>query len=284
MATGSMKAAAGMLSVSQPAVSKIIKTLEDDLGLVLFVRRKGGLQPGEAAIQLLDEVERSYAGLVRVAQAAEQIRARRAGILRIAAMSAMSLDFLPQVVAGFLAARPDVSVVLDTHNSPDVVAQVRMRHYDLGVTMAPIDGGGIEAGPTRRVRCVCVLPASHRLARRRVIEPQMLRGECFISLSEDSATRTRIDHVFAASAISRDLKLSARAPATVCAMVRAGLGVAVVSPFAADQHARLGGVVRPFEPLIDTPFVCVRPAGAERSTLSNDFMERFDEAVEPYLT
>jgi DNA-binding transcriptional LysR family regulator len=283
MVTGSMKRAAQMISVSQPAVSKIVKSLEEDLQIALFVRRKGGLVPSESALMLFEEVERSYIGLERIARTAEQLRERRAGRLRIAAMTAMSLDFLPRLMNRFLADRPEVSIALDTHNSPDVVEHVRNRHYDLGFTMTPIDRGGVEAGPVHRARCVCVLPAGHPLAKRRVVTAESLRGARFISLSEDSVTRIRIDHLFDSKGVDRDLKLSARSPASIGTFVRDGLGVALVDPFTAVQHAELGGVVRKFEPVIETPFVCVRPAGVDLTPLQADFLALFESAIKPYL-
>lgn len=284
MIAGSMKRAAAMISVSQPAVSKIVKTLEDDLQLLLFVRRKGGLVPSEAAVTLLEEIERYYVGLERIARTAGQLRERRVGRLRVAAMTAMSIGFLPQLVAQFLKDRPGLSVVLDTHGSTDVVSHVRTRRYDFGIAMPPFDVGGLETGPVRDARCVCLLPAAHRLARRKLIRAEDLRDEPFISLSEDSITRMRTDSVFEASGIPRQMHLFARSPETACSLVGLGLGVAILNPFTARHHVAPGIAIKPFEFRVDWPFVCVRPAGAELTPLHAEFQKAFEAAIKSYLS
>lgn len=283
MIAGSMKRAALMLSVSQPAVSKIIRSLEDELALPLFLRKKGGLVPSEAAVTLYQETERLYVGLDKIADVAEKLRQRRAGQLRMAAMTAMSLDFLPGLVCRFLRGRPDVSVVVDTHNSPDVVRQVRARHYDLGFTMPPLDRGGIHAEPVQRARCVCILPPGHRLAARKTITTEMLRDEPFISLPEDSVTRVRVDEVFESSAVRRQLHISASSPGSICNFVRDGAGVAIVNPFTATQFAANGGIVKAFLPVIEWPFVRVHPAGMEVTPLQAEFLKLLARTLKPYL-
>ena len=81
MRAGSVTQAAEMLNVSQPAVSRLIACLEQDVGFPLFRRRRGRLQPTPEADFLLGEVERAIANLDHVAQIADDIRKRRTGHL-----------------------------------------------------------------------------------------------------------------------------------------------------------------------------------------------------------
>src|SRR6266852_2026092 len=75
----SMTRAAETLNISQPAVSRLMRDMELNLGLTLFRRRKGGLQPTEEALALYAEVERSFVGVDKIARAAVRIRERLAG-------------------------------------------------------------------------------------------------------------------------------------------------------------------------------------------------------------
>ena len=63
MESGTVSRAAKRLSVSQPAVSKLIQSLEQAIGLVLFDRTRGRLSPNAEATMLLEEVERLFGGL-----------------------------------------------------------------------------------------------------------------------------------------------------------------------------------------------------------------------------
>src|SRR5262245_10941276 len=86
MLTGSATSAARMIYVTQPAVSRLVRDPQQTLGLKLFERRGTRLMPTSEALSLYAEVERSFVGLDRIQQAADELRTRRAGVLRIAAL------------------------------------------------------------------------------------------------------------------------------------------------------------------------------------------------------
>src|SRR5689334_15875028 len=75
--TGSMTAAGALIGVTQPAISRLIRDLEGEIGWNLFDRSSGKLIPTPDAIALFREVQRSYHGLDRVADAAAQLGRRR---------------------------------------------------------------------------------------------------------------------------------------------------------------------------------------------------------------
>src|SRR5207248_2605933 len=90
MLTGSVTDAAKLMAVTQPAVSRLLRDFQALLKMELFERRGSGLVPTASATALYMEVERSFVGLERITAAAEEIRSRRTGMLRIAAMPALS--------------------------------------------------------------------------------------------------------------------------------------------------------------------------------------------------
>ena len=67
MLTGSVSAAAGSMNLSQPAVSRLLKDLEQTVGFRLFDRIQGRLRPTPEALLLFEEVQRSFIGLDRIA-------------------------------------------------------------------------------------------------------------------------------------------------------------------------------------------------------------------------
>src|SRR5438270_8190707 len=75
--TGSMTAAGALIGVTQPAISRLIRDLEGEIGWSLFDRSAGKLIPTPAAVALFRELQRSYHGLDRVADAAAQLGRRR---------------------------------------------------------------------------------------------------------------------------------------------------------------------------------------------------------------
>ena len=113
--------AADMLHISQPAVTRLINDLEADVGFSLFDRINGRLNPTPEALVLFEEVERSFAGIDRIAQTAEQIKSLRRGSLHIAGAPALALEFLPTTLTGFMREHPGISTTLLIHASSIVV-------------------------------------------------------------------------------------------------------------------------------------------------------------------
>jgi DNA-binding transcriptional LysR family regulator len=99
MTGGSMKAAAETLFISQAAVSKLIASLEEDLGLSLFESKRGGLRPSEAGQVMHQQTRQLFGAVWKLADLADKLRDREAGRLRIAAMSTLSVSGLPRLLA-----------------------------------------------------------------------------------------------------------------------------------------------------------------------------------------
>jgi len=77
-------------------------------------------------------------------------------------------------------------------------------------------------------RGICIVPQSHRLATRTVLDPADFEGEHFISLPAESPNRQEIDRHFPSG--SRVLAIETPYATTICKMVARGLGVSIVSP------------------------------------------------------
>lgn len=277
----SMTRAADALHVSQPAISRLVRDMEAAVGLRLFRRRKGGLEPTEEAAALYAEIERSFVGIDRIQRAAARIRERHGGTIRVCAVAAFANSFLPAVVEKFLERHAGVGVALYTYDNDVAVAVelLRTRQFDIGYLMTPADRTGVEVDRVRRVRCVCVLPPGHRLAERSVVTIDDLRDEPFISLGEGTMTRLKIDAAFEAANVTRANAIEAYWSVSICSLVERGLGVSIIEPFTAENFAQRGGIVRPFEPVIDFSFVQVRQSRPVDPPLVTAFAGIFDETL-----
>ena len=98
---GSMSKAAGFMNISQPAVSRLIKDLELEVGFSLFERRQGRVIANREALSFYEEIHRSFVGMDRITKAAEKIKNQETGILRIACMPAVGLNIMPKAIANF---------------------------------------------------------------------------------------------------------------------------------------------------------------------------------------
>jgi DNA-binding transcriptional LysR family regulator len=271
MITRSMTDAARMLSVTQPAVSKIIKELQ-----------QGGLEPSSQGKALYAEVDRLFGGMERVARAADRIRQRHFGQLKIAAMSSITSYFMAKVVRAFRKKHPNVSVSIETYNSPEVVDLVTTGFCDLGYAVTPVSSDAVTVRRLFRTKLVCILPRNHRLAKRRTIDFRDLSGEDFVSLLNWNTTRLAVDTAFRTANVRRCMTLEAGWSATASALVAEGLGVAMIDPFTAELSASCGCVVRPLTQTIEFCFVEMSPKISADNELAEEFSEAFRRAFRAY--
>ena len=282
MMTATTTRAAQVMNVTQPAVSRLVKDLQEALRLTLFEREGTRLTPTNEALSLYAEVERSFVGLERIAQAAKEIRERRAGTLRIAGMPALANGFLPRFAGRFLMARPGVDIAMFGLMSHMVLDWVVSDQCDFGFAAGPIQHVAARIEPLPAVRYVAVVPAGHRLARRRVIRAQDFERESFIALGPTTPSKFRLDDLFAREAVPRQVRAETPLSEIACAMVASGAGVSVVDPFTAAEFATRGVTARPFEPAVEFQVTALHPARRTLSAVGREFIHEFSSAIQAF--
>ena len=273
MLTGSVTEAARLMAVTQPAASRLLRDLQSLLKMELFERRGTGLVPTAAATALYTEVARSFVGLERIAAAAEEIRGRRTGTLRVAAMPALANGYLPRLAGHFLKERPNLNLAFFGVISPIVVDWVMNNQCDVGFAEVPIAHSGLPNQRLPALPRVAILPAGHHLEAKEVIEPRDFEGETFVSLSAGSTSRHLIDQVFNRGDVRRVQRIETNLSEIMCGMVSSGLGIGICDPFTAQEFATRGIVVRPFAPRIEFEFAAVFPVQRSPSPVALDLVE-----------
>ncbi len=280
MMSGSMSDASRMLYVSQPAVSRLIKDLEESLGFALFDRRNSRLYPTQGAHAFYREVERHYIGMDNLAQAADQIRMMRRGRLRIAAMPALASSIMPAILSRFLHSREDVSANFAPHLSVELANRVGAQKFDLGLAMLPVENKEISYGPCYQVNCQCIAPEGHRFEQKEVVAAGDLHREPFIPIGlENTILRFKIDDALRKSRAKPDERIETMLLPTAAQLVEQGLGVSIVDPFTAHAFADKNIVIRPFEPAVPFYFGFIVPVNQPISGLTQEFIDCFEAYV-----
>jgi len=281
--TGGVGAAANLINVTQPAVSRMIRDLQQHLGLALFERRGTGLVPTSEALSLYAEVERAFVGLERISQMAAELRTRRAGFLRIAALPALANGFLPRFTGHFLAERPKLDIVLSGLVSHAVLAAVSQGQCDIGFAEASIGHPSVQLERMPAAPFVAVLPQGHRLANRKRLKPTDFEGENFISLGPSTVSRFLIDRVFDQHGVKRIMRIETPLSEIACALTGSGVGVTLCEPFTATEYATRGIVVRPFDPRIEFEFGALYLAQRTPPPVAREFIDAFRAHVIQFL-
>lgn len=278
MLSGSVTQAAQSMYLSQPAVSKLLSDLEHDLGFLLFKRTKGSsLTVTPEADAFFYEVERSFSGIAALKKVAEDIRNMATGTLRIAALPALAVSFLPKVIAAFRVEHPGVTIQLQTRSSSTVRQWMANQQFDIGLATAGRELPGIQM--KRFLRCAgsCVLPPGHRLSHRDIISPADLSDEAFISLAVEDSARHRIDRIFEDAGVAREMIIETQYAMTICALVLQGLGCSVLNPITANDYAKSGLVVKPFEPEVFFEYMIFTPQLRPMSQVAVAFIKMLEQ-------
>ena len=264
--------ASEMLHISQPATTRLLADLETSLGFALFDRVKGRLYPTVEAQALFEEVQRSLAGVERIARAADEIRNLSRGTLQIAAAPAIALSFLPHAIALFLKSRPEAHVSLAVHSSRSVLDMVIGQRCDVGFARLTMNHESTHGERLVSARMVCALPAGHRLCALDIIRPADLAGERFVAHQRSVEARLQIDSLFASHGVELKLQTESQVSHAICSFVEAGAGVSVIDAITAWGYRGTGVVFKPFEPVLVTDFALLTPSQRPAPLLLKPFI------------
>jgi DNA-binding transcriptional LysR family regulator len=279
MLSGSVTRAAEILHTSQPTVSRELARLEQVLQMNLFDRVRGRLRPTVRALLLRDEVERSYVGLERIAATAASLRQFAQGRLDIACLPALAHALLPEAMRRFADAHPQASAAVTTLESPLLEARLTEQRHDLGLTERAEAPPGTTLLPLLQVEEVAVLPAGHALLARRQLRAADFAAQAFVSLAPEDPYRQQLDILFDQHGVARRLAIEAGSAVAVCALVRQGLGVAIVNPLTALELAGPGLHIRPLAMTVPFHVGLVLPELRPPSPLREPFVAALHAAA-----
>ena len=270
--TGRVTAAAELIGVTQPAVSRLIRDLEGEIAMTLFERTGVGLRATPEAVALYREVERSFIGLDRVARSVADIRQRRPGVLRLAASIAPALHALPKVMAAFHRDWPGVGLSLHALPSAEVLDRAGSNQVDFGIADAPSEAPGVTIELVGNLEFVCVLPIEHRLTAKHSVTPQDIAGEPLLMVSSDRPQHNTIVNALKTSGITPKIVIEASSNSPICALVAEGVGVSIVDPITASAYRDHGVALRKFLPEIPYALKLIYPANRSLSEQGQSFV------------
>jgi DNA-binding transcriptional LysR family regulator len=284
MTAGQVTRAAELLHTSQPTISRELARLEQVLGFALFDRVRGRLRPTVRALALLDEVNLSYVGLDRIAATATALRGFAQGRLQVACQPALAHALLPDAIRRFHGQHPEAGVAISLLESPMLEASLSEQRFDLGLTEQHDAPVATELHTLLEADEVCVLPPDHPLASRARLTPADFEGQAFVSLAAADPYRQQIDAMFERAGVQRRLLWEVPSAVSVCALVRQGLGLAIVNPLTALASVDTGLLIRPLSVAIPFHVALVAPTGRAEHPLRRAFISAVQSASKAQMT
>lgn len=245
---GSLRAAAGQLHLSQPALSMALAELEAQLGADLFDRKRGRLylsERGRDALPLAQEV------LERTLELRRSVHGRGAaleGELRLGASNTIGNYLVGDLLGAFTAEHPKVAIRLAVENTDTIVKGVLDHTLDLGCVEGAVAHVDIDARPWREDNLVICTRPDHALARRKRLRADDFAGARWILREDGSGTRAMTERILASLPPGQTVLELGQSEAIKQAVI-AGLGIACLPAVAvadAIKARRLTALQTPF--------------------------------------
>lgn len=237
--------AAQNLSLTQPAVSHHISQLEEEFGVTLFVRGKGGLkltQEGEIAVKYARRMVALYDKL----RADLMDKERQMTTLRVGITHTAESNITAEVLAKFSGGNSGFTITIITDTIKNLY--IMLENYELD--MAIVEGNTSEHSFSSLVLdtdyLVCVIAPGHPLTRNAMITLEQLRCQRMILRLPTSATRILFDSTLRSlndSPENYNIVMEVDNIATIKDLVRKNLGVSVLAKSACARELRKGQLI-----------------------------------------
>lgn len=242
--TSSLSRAAAELHITQPAVSKQIRSLEDELGERLFDRIGKKVFLTRAGEVLLTHVDRILRSVDEAKTAVRDLSAECSGELVIGTSDHISIHRLPDVLKAYITAFPKIDLKLRCHRSETILELVAKNQVDLGVITLQKTPPNITSRVIWKDPMSLVVPVGHPLTSAKRVRLKDIVQHGMILTEHATETRKMVDDVFAAQGLTPNVAMEVAYIETIKSLVRTGLGIAILPDRAVDAEVKSGALMR----------------------------------------
>ena len=277
MLTGSVSAAARLINVTQPAVSRTLQHAELQLGFALFHRHKGRLTPTAEAQTLYPHIERLFEQMDEVQRLAESLRTTgNSKDLRILCVLALTHEVLPRALAIFRSKHPKVAIQVQGLHTPQMISALLLREADVGLAFSPAPHPGLVNETLAESAMVCVAPLGWLAAeavQRGAVELTALEGLPLVALDARDPIGSRLNEAFRDAGAGLQAVITVQTYHAALAMAHHGLGVALVDGCTALSADRTKVDVVALEPVLPVAVRALRPLHANESVAVRSLLQ-----------
>ncbi|WP_274642919.1 LysR family transcriptional regulator [Pseudomonas serbica] len=224
--------------ISPAAASVRIKALEAQLNSHLLYRDSKGVDLTDAGKKLLQHARLIMRQVGYLKTEFAEFGTDSSGHIRIFANTTAVTEFLPELLAGFLAARPGVTVDLRERLSRDIIRGVLDGSTDIGIIAGPVAAKKLQVLHFSTDRLVLVVPKEHELTQRKHIKLRDTVAFHHVGLQEGSTLQAFVRDQAELLGETLVWRIQLSSFEAVCRMVEAGVGIGVIPESAAIRNSK----------------------------------------------
>ena len=234
--TGAITEAAERIGITQPALSRRLQQFEDHLGVPLMVRGRKGATLTEIGRLVQSEAQAILARYEHMQEMVNSHQRLEGGTVRIGGGATAVSYMLPEAIAAFQAAHPQVRFQMREAGSSEIADDVLAGHLELGVVTLPVRDRELQVTPLTTDRIVLVARHDHPLAQRRRVRIQDLADQAFVAFEAGSALRQIIDSKLRDAGVEVNVVMELRSIPAILRMVSTTGNLAFVSQLGMAQQ------------------------------------------------
>lgn len=232
--------AAKRLFTSQPGVSRQIRLLEEELGVVVFHRSGRHFTHVTAeGRRILERAERILREVENIRSLAAEFADEQSGLLRLATTHTQARYFLPPVIKSFRLRYPRVSLQIQQGNPREIADMAAVGKVDFAIaTEAIAENRELVMLPAYRWHHCLVVPRDHPLASEPVPDLATLGQWPIVTYIHGFTGRGQLERDFSAAGVRPDVVFSAADSDVIKTYVRLGFGVGIIAHMAFEPGGR----------------------------------------------
>jgi DNA-binding transcriptional LysR family regulator len=227
--------------ITQSALSRHISSLENELGLQLFLRNKRNVKLTCAGTFLRDEWQRLLNEIDNVHRHAKQIAAGEIGELKIGHPGSITYSVLPELLTALSTKHPDLQIQLVELATMDMEKALINYEVDVCFNRQPPDNSGLKSNKILTENLALVVAENHWLSENNLITLSQLREEKFIlpSMTSENEYAESLRAIFQEYNYFPNTHIVSEFGVTILSLVSRGLGVSIL-PISYSAHSPKG--------------------------------------------
>jgi DNA-binding transcriptional LysR family regulator len=231
MVTGTIGGAARLLNVSSPGISRVMKHAEGLLGLKLFSRRQGRYLPTPEAKDIFSQINNVYDKVEDLQYVIQRLKRGAESELRIASVPSIANVMVPRAIASVRRKFPNLLIDVDILKIEEAIDYLLLGKGEVVAMSHKYEHPMLTFEPLAKGRLLCIVPDDHGLAKRGNVAPTEIVKYPLIGIDPNDPYGRIMAGIFTHQSLNYDVTIRARFGSTVCALVRNGLGIAIIDEF-----------------------------------------------------
>ncbi|MEQ8397481.1 LysR family transcriptional regulator [Thalassobaculum sp.] len=241
MVTGTIVGAARLLNVSAPGISRLMRYTEDTLGFRLFIRRHGRYDPTPEARDVFDLIDTVYKKVEDLQAAIDRMKRGETKELSLGSVPSIANVMVPRAIERLRRQYPQLRIDINILKVEDAVDYLLLGKGEVVAMSYRFDHPIVTFEPLVHGRLLCIVPHGHELAGQEAVSAAQIVRYPLVGIDPNDPYGSIMARIFDRRGLPYDTTIRARFGSTVCSLVAAGLGIAVIDQFTV-AHNQMPGI------------------------------------------